>query len=329
MTTPFLTFLIITYRRPEKVSRLLEGFLDDLWSELDLGLYEIVVADDHSEDNTGDIIQPIISKLRAKGWSVRYVYREENLRGDRNLYYGYSRDSLGMFVWFLCDDDQLYPKEAIKFINNVKNTEPLIAICGFEQGDRNQYGNKFNGDVRLIDDYVESIDCLVKFPKTTAYLMRRRPDLNLDTLFEKLDLTLFSWIGLAVYILGSEKDEKLLIHPSIVACADEDYSLLSYSYRVFGNLYTTIKLSLEFADYNPAGILPEISNLKSDDELTLNLTGLQAHYSIKSHTIYTDIILRAELRYLRDNWIFIWRRRIRVLALLKLFYRRLESYLKK
>jgi glycosyltransferase involved in cell wall biosynthesis len=329
LPTPFLSFLIITYRRPDKVFNLLTDFLSPKWLGLDLKMFEIVIADDHSEDNTLEVIHPILEELKSLGWSVRYVYRKTNLRGDRNLYDGFSKDSRGEYVWFLCDDDRIEVQEAIKFIEAIDNIKPSVAICGFEQGDYNQFGTKFDGDVRLIEDYTESIEYLVKFPKTTAYLMRRRNSADLDELFEKLDLSLFSWIGLSIYLLGIDRKEKLLIYPNVVAHADQDYGLLRYSYRVFGNLYNTTKISLEYAGYSSESILPKVKNLKSEDELLLNLMGLQANYDVNSTVKYTKFILREELRYLGGNWRLIFIKRERFLAVCKVLYRFGESHFKR
>ena len=312
-----LTFLIITYRRPEKVVRLLQSFLDDNWNEFDISDFEIVIADDHSEDNTLEIISPTIEALQNKGWLVRYVYRDENLRGDRNLYYGYAKDSIGKFVWFLCDDDMINVKEAINYLKVVFQTNPLVSICGFEQGDKNQYGNKFEGEARLINSFSESVDYLIKFPKTTAYLMRRCPEIDLDPLFEELDRTLFSWIGLAIYLLGTNNQDKLFIYPSIVAKADEEYSLLPYSYRIFGTMSFVTERSIEFADLSFKLIKPQLYNLKYEDEILLNLTGLRAHYSWRTTIKYTPTILEQEWSFFKTNWLKCFGSPIRFTSLLK------------
>lgn len=325
-----LTFLILTYKRPEKVTRLLKTFLDTLWDELDYRKFEIVIADDHSEDNTNSVINPVIEKLQSKGWSVRYVYRDVNLRGDRNLYYGYTRDSSGQFVWFLCDDDILNIPEAINYIKVVEQTQPLLGICGFEQGDKNQYGNKFEGEPRLINDLTESIDYLIKFPKTTAYLMRRYPEIKMDDLFEKLDGTLYSWIGLSVFLLTIKKEEKLLIYPKTVAASDDGYSLLPYSYRIFGTMYHLIKESIIYANLPFNNIFPNLSNLKKEDELTLNIKGLGAHFSWRTPIKYTPKIYNEETDFLKKNWVFIFLSYSRFVSFLKYaFYRICYTALRK
>jgi len=223
----------------------------------------------------------------------------------------------------------IHVPEAINFIKIVEQTRPLVAICGFEQGDKNQYGNKFGGETRLVYNFTEAVDYLIKFPKTTAYLMRRCPEINLDVLFEKLDRTLFSWIGLSIYLLEIKSEEKLLIYQDIVASADDDYSLLPYSYRVFGNLYFATKVSIEFGGKSFEDIRPYLKNLKREDEILLNLTGLQAHYSWKTPIRYKPDVYKKELKFLKKNWLLILSRWPRFIAFLKLCFFRIFFFASK
>jgi glycosyltransferase involved in cell wall biosynthesis len=313
----FLTFLILTYRRPEKAARLLRQFLDDRWLQLGLLDLEIVIADDHGEDETNEIITPVIRQLDKKGWRVRYVYRQSNMRGDRNLYYGYTRDSLGKFVWFLCDDDLIDVGEAIPYIKTVRQVNPLISMCGFVQGHGNQHGNFFGGEIRLIQDFSESVNYLIKFPKTTAYLMRRCPELNLDQIFERWDHTLFSWIGITIFLLAKKKHESVLIYPAVVARADNDYGLLRYSYRIFGKLNFVTQDSIEVAGKSFKKIKPSLVNLPDCDEMKLCLDGLHAHYSWRCDIEYTEDVLARELTFLRKNWLDIFRSKKCVVSFIK------------
>jgi len=322
----FLTFLIITYRRPEKVARLLRLFLDDRWQHLNHLKFEIVIADDHGEDGTYEIISPIINQLEENGWRVKYIYRETNLRGDRNLYYGYTRDSSGKFVWFLCDDDVIDVGLAIPYIEMVRQVNPLVSICGFVQGSDNHSGNFFGGDARLVQDFPEAVNYLIKFPKTTAYLMRRCPGINLDHVFERWDHTLFSWIGIPICLLAQTKNEGVLIYPAVVACADDDYGLLQYSYRIFGKLAFVIEDSIKLSGKSFQKIRPSLVNLTDNDEIKLCLNGLQAHYSWRCPIGYTTDVLNQELIFIQKNWLAIFRSQLRMVSFMKFIIYFLGSY---
>ena len=297
----FITFLIITYRRPEKVARLLSTFLDDRWEQSEYTDFEIVVADDHGQDETFETICPIIVSLVSRGWSVKYVYRDQNIRGDRNLFYGYRRDAKGQYVWFLCDDDVIDIGEAIVYINAVRHFRPAVSICGFSQGDNNQMGTGFGGMTRLITDFRESISYLVKFPKTTAYMLRRVDDEKLDNVFELWDNTLFSWIGISIYILKNNLASGLLVYPSIVARADQDFGRLRYSYRVFKNLYFVTKDAIKITGSIFEDIDNDLRSIHTGGELDLCMLGLIAHYNPNCYIKYSAEVLDGEIVFFKQN----------------------------
>lgn len=307
LETPFLTFLIITYRRPAKLCRLLSQFLDDRWSEvMHLGL-EIVVADDHSEDASRDEARPILDALRDKGWRVYYCYREQNLRGDRNLYYGYTRDSRGDYVWLLCDDDQLVVDEAVRLVGLIHDQKPQVCVCGFAQGDLTVPANRLGTETRIIHDFPEAVSFLGQYPKTSAYILRRMPSLDLDVHFERWDRSLYSWIGMSIYLFGKHPERGLMLYPSIAATADDDYGVLRYSYRVFGKLQKVVMEGVQAAgaDYDELSRRitgnPHFCQKDYQDEVLMCILGLRAHYNWKSHIEYNEQVLTQELEYLKRN----------------------------
>ena len=233
-------------------------FLDERWRQVDISEYEIVIADDHGEDNTLAVISPVIQQLKNYGWQIRYIYRETNLRGDRNLIYGYTGDSKGDYVWFLCDDDLLDVGATLDYLSAVRRTQPLISLCGFTQGANNQLGNFFGGDTRLITNFAEAVNYIIKFPKTTAYLMRRLPDLPLEIIFERWDGTLFSWIGIMIYSMAKVESASVMVYPAVVAYADEGFGELRYSYRIFAKLYPVVKDSLDMAGLSLNDLHPRL-----------------------------------------------------------------------
>ena len=298
----FLTFLIITYRRPAKVARLLNLFLDSNWDQLDRQDFEIVIADDHGRDNTLEVINPILHKLEKKGWRVKYICRDANLRGDRNLYYGYTRDSTGDYVWFLCDDDLIDVQQAIPYIETVRQLKPFVSMCGFTQGPDDQLSNAFGGVARIISDFPEAVNYLIKFPKTTAYIMRRLPDTNLDEIFERWDNTLFSWIGIPIYLLALKEYKGVFVYPTIVAKADDDFGKLRYSFRIFAKLRPVVKDSIELANISFETIAPKLTHLGETTDFDQCVYGLISHYSWRSYITYAPEILGKELEFFREHW---------------------------
>lgn len=326
MNDIFLTFLIITYKRPNKVYRLLEQFLDEEWLAIfDLKL-EIVIADDHSNDHTASILEPIITKLRNFGWTVHYIYRESNLKGDLNLYTGLVYDSKGEYSWLLCDDDSLIVPEAIKFVKTIIDYKPLVAICGFRQGNSIKYTNNLGDIIKVSESFKDSVEMISHFPKTSTYVYKRELEYLKFEHFDRWNGTLLAWIGLGIYMVGKNNGIGVLLYPNITAYADDDYGLLRYGYRVFRNVGIVVRDSINLAGYN-LNILSENSSfLKDDDELALNILGLQAHYSLKSDIKYIDKILKEEIRFLMKNFIKIFLKRKRIILGLKLCFVLLERF---
>lgn len=152
---------------------------------------------------------------------------------------------------------------------------------------------------------------------STVYLLRRCPEVNLDPIFQRWDNTLYSWIGISIYLLAIKKNEGVLIYPQIVATADDGYSLLPYSLRVFGNLYIVTKDSIELSGKCFEEISPGLKNLKCEDEIILNLTGLLSHFSRKTSLRYTPDVYKKELAFFKKNWPLVFYSRRRLIRILK------------
>lgn len=313
----FLTFLILTYRRPEKVHRLLKQFLDDRWQALGISNMEIVIADDHSEDDSWEHVKDTLMKLKMLGWSVHYIYRPKNLRGDVNSYQGYIHDAQGEYVWFLCDDDILNIDSAIIYIQEVKLRRPTIAICGFRQGISDEITNDLGSEVRVITDFNEAVFWLIKYPKTTAYMHKRNSIPDGDRLIQRWDKTLFSWIGFAMILLSTQ-GTKLLLFPKITAEADAEYLNLQYSYRVFKCLYEVVSDCYKLLNMSMDNLKSLYPNFQTSDETLLCLKGLSAHYSFRSYVKYSNKILLEEKIFLFKNFSQIMVNRSRLQEFFKL-----------
>lgn len=324
ITTSF-TFLIITYRRPEKVKRLLIQFLDTAWLEIINLNLEIIIADDHSNDNTKDLIRPIIEDLIIFGWNVKYIYRETNVKGDYNLYKGLVNDSSGEYIWLLCDDDCLVINESINFIRTVFLYKPIIAICGFKQGNFIKYGNNLGNKIRMSKSFEDSIELISHYPKTSTYIFKKGLD-NLS--FEKFlrwNGTLYAWIGLAISMVGNNNGFGVLAYPNITVFADNEYGELRYSYRVFRHLNYVVRDSISLTTLTVKNSIYELPYLQKDDEISLNILGLQAHYSKKTDIRYSNAILRSEIEFFKKNKFSILYKRQRIILASKLIFVYLQN----
>lgn len=311
----FLSIILATYKRPEKIMRLLKIFKDKRWNVLfDYGI-EIIICDDSSNDGTEEIIKRIIPDLKKAGWKVRYICRKRNLKNDENIYLGYSKDANGDYAWLLCDDDIVLIDESIDFINNIYNKKPTIAICGFKQGIDNMVSNTgISQNNSLFTNFDESLSAILHFTKTSAYVMKVHRDESIDNFFySHLNGTLYSWIGICIIIINLDLKQGLYFHRNICVTGDDDYGGLRYSFRVFKNLSKVKNQTLKF-------IGKKANYTKEDDELMLCIKGIKCHYSFASEPYYVKKILTQEISYLKKNIFLIFLSLSKFFEFLKLLY---------
>ena len=316
----FLTFLILTYRRPQKLVRLLEQFLCTEWEALNRESVEIVIVDDHSEDDTKALVLPVLNQLASCGWPVRYIYRSTNLGADGNLLQGYGGDAKGEYVWIFCDDDILNINNSIKFIDLIRETKPAVGVCGFRQGVAHKSGNDgLKAYPEIIMDIAKGIDVVVYYPKTSAYVLRKSHFNDFKEKFRKWDGSLYSWIGLSIILIAEKDNIKVINFKEICAEGDDNYGELQYSYRVFANLHRVVLDALSETQVSPS-ILGAHSNflLKANRDIyVLCAQGLQAHYAVRSEISYKKRILDSEKNFIRQNLFKYFTSLNRLISLLK------------
>ena len=313
----FLSIVIVTYKRPNKLLNLLNCFEDSNWKTVRDLKAEIIICDDFSNDDTAEVCHSIIEKLLTLGWNIRYITRDINVRNDENLFLGYEKDANGEYCWTLCDDDIVIVEPAIRFILELHSTRPMVAICGFEQGIKHKVHNlNLANQTTLYDDFRQSFLSVINFPKTSSYIMRRSVIKNLDQFFySKLNFTLYSWIAICILLIDKVKNNRLLFFAEICTKGDQHYGALdNYSYRVFANLDLVIKYALE-----ELHIKPDIYNFNPKSEDDLLIEGLMSHYSYKSEIFYKDPILKIEIN--------LFKKRLSALLLNVRFYKKLLKLL--
>jgi glycosyltransferase involved in cell wall biosynthesis len=95
---PFFSIIIPTYNRAEFIEESLRSVLEQSYTH-----YEIIVVDNCSTDNTGEVLRPYIEAEQ-----IRFVKHEENYERARSRNTGMSA-ARGDFVTFLDSDDFMYP----------------------------------------------------------------------------------------------------------------------------------------------------------------------------------------------------------------------------
>lgn len=119
---PLFSVIICSYNIEKYIERAIKSVLEQNFNN-----YEIIVADDKSEDKT----QEVIKKYEARG--VKFYSTKSNTgtaAGARNI--GIQK-ATGKYIIFLDGDDTLYDENTLADIKKeIENEEPDILYCGFQ-----------------------------------------------------------------------------------------------------------------------------------------------------------------------------------------------------
>ena len=260
------------------------------------------------------------------------IYFQKNLRDEEdayNLYKGLVNDSSGEYIWLLCDDDCLVINESINFIRNVFLLKPIVAICGFKQGNFIEYGNNLGREIRMSNSFEDSIELISHYPKTSTYIFKKYFDHVSFEEFTRWNGTLYAWIGIAISMVGNNNGFGVLAYPNITVYADNEYGELRYSYRVFRHLNYVVRDSINLTKLPVNNNIYELPYLQKDDELSLNILGLQAHYSKKTDIRYSNSILKNEIKFFKKNIYLIFFKSQRIILVSKLIFVIIQNYFNK
>jgi glycosyltransferase involved in cell wall biosynthesis len=135
---PYFSVIIPTYNRGPFIKDTIQSVLDQNYQS-----FEVIVVDDGSTDNTGEIIQSIPSS------KIRYYKKKNEERGAaRN--FGMDR-AKGEYITFLDSDDRYYPPYLERGLEMIKkHNSPKFFHLGYEVVD--QQGNQLRKVDYLQDD---------------------------------------------------------------------------------------------------------------------------------------------------------------------------------
>jgi glycosyltransferase involved in cell wall biosynthesis len=110
-TIPAITTIIPTFKRPKLLKKAVESVLSQTYPH-----FEIHVCDNHSADETSDIMREFVDKDSR----VKYHQHEKNIGMMDNYQFGYSKVTTSYFS-FLSDDDYYSPwffESALESLNH-------------------------------------------------------------------------------------------------------------------------------------------------------------------------------------------------------------------
>ena len=96
---PFFSIIIPTYNRANLILETLDSVFDQTFKN-----FEIIVVDNHSTDNTKDVLLPLISEGK-----IRYIQHDRNYERGKSRNTGMT-NATGKYLTLLDSDDFLYPQ---------------------------------------------------------------------------------------------------------------------------------------------------------------------------------------------------------------------------
>lgn len=123
-----LSICIPTYNRSEYLSECLQSVLTSVaGNERDI---EIVISDNASTDDTGDIVRAFQEKYP---W-IRYHLNEQNIGAERNFYL-LATLAQGDNIWIFGDDDKMEMSAVARVLENIQAGYGLT-ICNYSMWDK-------------------------------------------------------------------------------------------------------------------------------------------------------------------------------------------------
>lgn len=96
-----LTIAIPTWNRASYLKPNIEQLYAEI-NQCEEGLVELLISDNHSDDET----EQVIRDAQSRGVAINYIRNDENIGSDRNIAQCFNR-AQGDYVWILGDDDFL------------------------------------------------------------------------------------------------------------------------------------------------------------------------------------------------------------------------------
>jgi glycosyltransferase involved in cell wall biosynthesis len=114
-----ISFCIPTFNRSDKLSRSVISIVDSINYSLQQNtnfIFEIIISDNNSTDNTQDIFKCFKLKFETKNIRFKYIRNPKNIGASLNLI-NLPLYSDAKYVWFLSDDDFVKVKSVSEFIS--------------------------------------------------------------------------------------------------------------------------------------------------------------------------------------------------------------------
>ena len=214
-----LTVAIPTYNRAKRLEKALIDLLIEVNSSINKKDVEVYISNNGSNDETEEIIQRNKKIYSESGVGLTYNFFEKNQGFDSNVLACYS-GSLGQYIWFLSDDDNINRGAIDIIFSDIKNYDSSVIYYNFDQYPHNlssPYIKDYQYFESITVDNLVAVQKIIHWPKLSA-LVIKNCDVALQTPNQNSG---FAHVTLA--LLCSFTKGNVLHSPKFLAYPDEDY----------------------------------------------------------------------------------------------------------
>lgn len=286
-----ILLVLTTYKRNDKIIRFLKDFNNPRF-EIIKPFLDILIADDDPNSN----LEALLGDFANSVFNLTYKRNEVNFGQGKNaanaIYSNFNYD----YYWMPGDDDIIIIDEFIDVIQKIKVYRPDVALIEFRQGVNLDGGTFFEGSSRLISEFTECIENIIRFGKNTSTIFKRPSNWAINQVLTTFADCMYQDKVLAIFSYLESSDKKIYLKTELTATGDADYGKLRYSMRVFVNLNLSVSLAIN--NYNLVNGTQYIFNVKdAKNAFWWWQFGLKAHFNPSSQLSYSLERLLKEIIY--------------------------------
>lgn len=215
MLKPKLSIITPTFNGEAHISELIECVIKEMKASKNNEV-EFILGINGSQDDTLRKIQ----EFNFEGLQVSIREFSDNLGYDRNIL-RLARMAKGHFLWFVGDDDYIFPaglNRIIKILDSTPETDSLILEPNFFQTDEDRGSHHINSSVETFQDLYEYTKRIRWNGSALSSVVIKQPTLEVLKTCEKFIGT--NWIHVAILyqsILTSENPKCLFLSSGTIA----------------------------------------------------------------------------------------------------------------
>jgi glycosyltransferase involved in cell wall biosynthesis len=193
-STCFLTIAIPQYKQRQYLEVNLASVLAQTYDD-----FEIVISDDHSPDDSNEVIPPI---LERSGCNFRYYAQPANLGYDRNVRFCLS-NARGRYAMLLGNDDALPDPETLRMLAEKLReiNYPEVALTNYEDWESGRVSRRTHGTLILGSGPETAAHYFRSFSFVSGLVLETASARRHDT--DRWDHSIFYQIYLACRIIAS------------------------------------------------------------------------------------------------------------------------------